>query len=81
MCGAAQATLDLDTANVTFGRVGGRWGTARGITLQVQDGTVIGGEPVARTNGRVFAVVSSRPGRRTALMLAEALGALHVRRS
>ncbi len=73
---------DQDSIGIAFGRVGGRWGMASGVTLEVPDGSVAGGEPVARTaSGRVFALVSSRPGRRTAVLLSEVLGALKVRRT
>jgi hypothetical protein len=62
------------------GRVGGRWGLANGITLEGMGGQADGGWPVARTSsGRVFALVSSRPGRQSVVLLAEVLRALHVR--
>ena len=71
---------DDDTVSVTIGRVGGRWGLANGVTLQGAQGLVAGGEPVARINsGKVFGLVSARPGRTTAVLLSEALRALRVR--
>lgn len=71
---------DDEAAAVTFGRVGGRWGLASGVTLEGAEGLVGGGEPVARiASGKVFALVSGRRGRAAALLLSEALEALHVR--
>ncbi len=73
---------DLDSASVALGRVGGQWGLANGVTLEVPDGSVTGGEPVAGiSSGRVFAMVSSRPGRPVAVLLSEALASLRVHRS
>ena len=72
---------DLDGPTIGFGRVGGRWFLANGVTLvDLPDSVVSGGEPVARTaSGKVFAQVSTRAGRRSALMLGEVLAALKVR--
>ncbi len=72
---------DAEAAAIAFGRIGGRWFLANGVTLiDLPDGVVAGGEPVARTaSGRVFALVSTRPGRRSALLLREVLTALNVR--
>jgi hypothetical protein len=65
---------------VAFGRMGGQWGVATGVTVEGFQDIVVGGEPVARTtSGKVFGLVSSRPGRLTVLMLAEVLGVLNVR--
>jgi hypothetical protein len=77
---AAAPPSDRDSAGIAFGRVGGRWFLANGVTLvDLPDGVVAGGEPVARTaSGKVFAMVSTRPGRRSALLLREVLGALKV---
>jgi hypothetical protein len=67
-------------ATPVVGRVGGRWGMASGITLEGMGGRADGGWPVARTSsGRVFALVSTRPGRQSVILLAEVLRALHVR--
>jgi len=53
---------DAVAATTTFGRVGGQWGLATGVTLEGTEGKVGGGEPVARaSSGRVFALVSTRP--------------------
>ena len=70
---------DNEAAVVAFGRLGGRWGLANGLTVQgFQD--LVGGEPVARTaSGKVFGLVSARPGRVTVLTLAQVLRALNVR--
>jgi hypothetical protein len=71
---------DNASAIVAFGRMGGRWGLANGLTVQGFQGVVVGGEPVARTtSGKVFGVISARPGRPTVLTLAEVLSVLNVR--
>jgi hypothetical protein len=76
--GAPEA--DDQPATPVVGRVGGRWGMASGITLEGMGGQAGGGWPVARTSsGRVFALVSTRPGRQSVVLLAEVLRALHVR--
>ena len=70
----------VDGTLVTFGRIGGRWGMYTGVTLDVADDKLAGGEPIARaTSGKVFGLVSSRPGVRTAMLLSEVLAALRVR--
>lgn len=57
--------------------VGGRWGTAHGLTLQ---GNVFGGEALAdAATGTVFAVVANVGTTRVAVLLSEALRALRVR--
>jgi hypothetical protein len=67
-------------ATAVVGRVGGRGGMASGITLEGMGGQAGGGWPVARTSsGRVFALVSTRPGRPSVVLLAEVLRALNVR--
>ena len=59
-----------------------KMGIANGLTLEVPDGIVTGGEPVARrSSGRVFGMVSARPGRRSAVLLSQVLDALKVRRA
>jgi hypothetical protein len=71
---------DDEPATPVVGRVGGRWGLASGITLEGMGGQAGGGWPVARTSsGRVFALVSTRPGRQSVVLLAEVLRALNVR--
>ena len=76
--GAPEA--DDQPATPVVGRVGGRWGMASGITLEGTGGQAGGGWPVARTSsGRVFALVSTRPGRQSVVLLAEVLRALNVR--
>jgi hypothetical protein len=65
-----------------FGQVGGRWGLSNGVTLEGISGKAAGGWPVALTSsGKVFALVSSRPGRErmSAVLLFEVLRALRVR--
>ncbi|MFI5280532.1 MAG: hypothetical protein ACHQU1_08560 [Gemmatimonadales bacterium] len=76
--GAPEA--DDQPATPVVGRVGGRWGMASGITLEGMGGQAGGGWPVASTSsGRVFALVSTRPGRQSVVLLAEVLRALNVR--
>jgi hypothetical protein len=71
---------DNASAIVAFGRIGGRWGIAYGLTVQGFLDNVVGGEPVARmASGKVFGLVSARPGRLTVLTLAEALKVLNVK--
>jgi len=72
---------DRSPSIVAFGMMGGRWGIANGQTVQGFQEAMLGGEPVARTaSGRVFGLISARPGARsTVLMLAEVLSALNVR--
>ena len=65
-----------------FGQVGGRWGLSNGVTLEGISGKAAGGWPLALTSsGKVFALVSSRPGRErmSAVLLSEVLRALRVR--
>lgn len=73
-------TEDVLDPLVSLARLGGRWGLASGVTLDVQSINVInGGEPVAlAASGKVVAMVSSRPGRRTAMLLGELLRTLRV---
>jgi S1-C subfamily serine protease len=70
-----------DSFVVAIGRIGGRWGLADGVTLETDvQQRVMGGEPVASAaSGKVVAVVSTRTGRQSALMLADVLRALRVR--
>ncbi len=76
--GAPEA--DDQPAKPVLGQVGGRWGMASGITLEGMGGQAGGGWPVARTSsGRVFALVSTRPGRQSVVLLGEVLRALNVR--
>lgn len=64
---------------VEYGRLGGRWGLAHGVTVELRAGA-IGGEPIMNTaTGQVFAMISSRGGRAVALMLYEVLEALRIR--
>ncbi len=71
---------DVEGVAFTFGRVGGRWGLANGVTLEILDSIMTGGEPVARMNsGRVFALIATRSGRKTALLLSQVFGALGLR--
>jgi len=71
---------DVAPPFVARGRLGGQWGIAHGVTLETQgDEVVLGGEPVAIAGtGKVVGMVSSRPGRRTALLLGEILRVLRV---
>lgn len=67
-----------DPGTVSFGRVGGRWGLANGVTLEGME-DIVGGEPVGRTSsGKVFGVVSVRRGRRVVLMLSEVFRSLKI---
>jgi len=71
---------DRSPSIIAFGLMGGRWGIANGQTVQGFQEAMVGGEPVARTaSGKVFGLVSARPGRTTVLMLLEVLSALNVR--